>query len=439
LNTRPRKRIHLLSHQAEFLTAKEKFVALIGGVGSGKTWSGAQYSISRVITNPNALHFIGANTYSQLETATLKTLFGELEKLGISFKYNQNKGILEFAGGTCLCKTMDNYEMLRGIEVGSFWLDEVRDLKQEAFDMMMGRLRDRNALKLEGRVTSTPAGYNWIYDYFHKDGERNNPEFRMITATSMENIYLPDGYLESIKAQYSEEFYEQEILGRFVRGGKGTIFPWIITALKPKRESIIPKDSNKWTMVVGLDPGSTSCFAVIFFLYNQYSKKIKVIDEIYETNPVNTTADRINKAIDERLSKYSFKNVEFVYDEAAAWFRNELNEVSPSKWLIPSNKSNFGVDGYINLVKCFMNRNYIEIAQECTNFWKELEMYQKDDNGRIPKANDHLINAFQYGLGSLGVDLSELQEPKQTPIEDQRRGFAMHEDFDFNTSYREIE
>jgi len=49
------------------------------------------------------------------------------------------------------------------------------------------------------------------------------------------------------------------------------------------------------------------------------------------------------------------------------------------------------------------------------------------------------INALQYGVASLGLNLDELEEPKQTPIEDQRRGFAMHEDFDFNTSYREIE
>lgn len=404
---------------------------------SGKTWSGSHYSIQKVATNNKSLHFIGANTYSQLETATLKTLTGELEKLGIKYSYNQNKGLLEFAGGQSLCKTMDNYEMLRGIEVGSFWLDEVRDLKQQAFDMMMGRLRDKNATKLEGRVTSSPSGYNWIYDYFHPEGEKNNPEFKLINAASMSNIYLPEGYLDSIKAQYSDEFYEQEILGRFVRGGKGTVFPWIITALKIKREYLIPIDSNKWTMIVGLDPGSTSCFGVIFFLYNQYTKKIIVVDEIYEKNPSNTTAYKMNNAINEVLSKYSFKSVEFIYDEAAVWFKNELQEVDSSKWLMPSAKSRFGVDGYINLVKVIMNQGLLTIASECVNFWKELEMYQKDDNGRIPKENDHLINAFQYACGSLGLDFSESQEPREKPEE--KRFYTFQEEFNKEESYEEFD
>lgn len=436
MSTRPRKKIHLLKHQHEFLTAKEKFVALIGGIGSGKSWSGAHYSIGRVVNNPASLHFIGANTYSQLETATLKTLFNELQNLGIEYNYNHNKGLLTFAGGTALCKTMDNYEMLRGIEIGSFWIDESRDLKQEAFDMMMGRLRDKNAKELQGRVTSTPAGYNWMFDYFHKDGTKNNPEFRMINAVSMDNIYLPAGYLESIKAQYSDEFYEQEILGRFVRGGKGTIFPWIITAKKLSRRELIPIDVNKWTMIVGLDPGSTSIFGVIFFLFNQYTKKMIVVDEIYESNPINTTASKINDAINQKLKQYTFKNVEYVYDEAAVWFRNELAEVDSNKWLTPSAKSKFGVDGYINLIKTVMNHGLIEIASECTSLWKELEMYQKDDKGNIPKANDHLINALQYGVGFLGLDFSELSEPKENA--DEKRFYTFDQEFNQENTFEEF-
>jgi hypothetical protein len=159
----------------------------------------------------------------------------------------------------------------------------------------------------------------------------------------------------------------------------------------------------------------------------KYNKLIKTkIDEL--TNERNY--------IDEKLKYFSVKSVEFIYDEAAAWFRNEMNEVS-SKWLIPSDKSRYGIDGYINLVKLIMNNGLLKITDNCKQFWKELEMYQKDEHGKIPKKDDHLINAFQYATGSLNLDFKLALEPKSKP--DERRGFSIDEEINFNTSYQEID
>lgn len=209
--------IKLLDHQWNFLNSDKKFLLLSAGIGSGKTYCLAHYIVNRVAKYPKALHFIGANTYSQLKNSTLSAVFIVLEELNIPFSYNNQNGLLEFLGGRVLCKSMDNFNVIRGIEVGSFILDEVRDLKKEAFDMMMGRLRDKHVGgDLQGRLVSSPAGYNWLFDYFHPNGEFNNDQFGIITASSMDNRHLPDGYIDSMKDQYDEKFYQQEILGEFV-------------------------------------------------------------------------------------------------------------------------------------------------------------------------------------------------------------------------------
>lgn len=218
------KVIKLLPHQYEFLHRKEKFLLLCAGIGSGKSYIGAHYIIKRTLDYPKALHFIGANSYSQLRDSTLAALFSVLQDLNIPFSYNQNHGLLEFGYGRILCKTMDNYNMLRGIEIATFYLDEVRDLKREAFDMIMGRLRDRKAYKLEGRLTTSPSGHNYLYDYFDPQGEKNNPNFGIIHATSYANTHLPAGYIDSLKSQYSEKFFRQEILGEFVNIQSDTIY-----------------------------------------------------------------------------------------------------------------------------------------------------------------------------------------------------------------------
>lgn len=398
-----KKRVELLPHQWKFMRSEKRFAALIGGVGSGKSHIGSLYIIKRVMEYPKALHFIGANTYAQLRDATLKTMFRNLEAMDIKYMFNQTAGLLEFCNGTVLCKSMENYDAIRGIEIATFLLDEARDTKREAFDMMMGRLRDSNAKTLEGRLTTSPAGYNWIYDYFHKDGEKNNDQFEIINATSYDNIFLPDGYLDSIKSMYSDSFYEQEILGQFVRGGRGSVFPWILTAKHPTFDEVKPKDLNKWVVHVGMDPASTSIFGVVFFLFNPYTKKIIVFDEIYEKEMSKMTAREMHKSIKEKLSQFFDKNsgyklvadIEFTYDEASAWWKNEVSEIEPNWWMRQSEKSKFGVDGYIALVRQCMSMNLITITKNCVDLIKELEGYVRKDNGTIPKENDHCIEENQ--------------------------------------------
>ena len=49
-----------------------------------------------------------------------------------------------------------------------------------------------------------------------------------------------------------------------------------------------------------------------------------------------------------------------------------------------------------------------------------MEKYMVDENGRVPKADDHNINALQYGLSALGLDFSEVEEKKPIPQEEPR-------------------
>lgn len=217
--------IKLLDHQFNFLVNESKFLALIAGVGAGKTYTIGHYLLNRVAKYPRALHFVGANTYSQLKNSTLSGVFNVFNDLEINFSYNHSSGILEFLGGRVLCKSMENFNALRGIEVGSFILDEVRDLKLEAFEMMMGRLRDKNVGKdLQGRLVSSPAGYNWLFDYFHPNGKKKTKEFELITANSYSNTFLPEGYIESIKSQYDEKYFQQEIMGQFINITQGKVY-----------------------------------------------------------------------------------------------------------------------------------------------------------------------------------------------------------------------
>lgn len=334
----------------------------------------------------------------------------------------------------------DNVDSLRGIKPkGLICYDELKDHKPEFLEAMEPNRARYNAPAL---YTGTPPEiHNHYVDIM--DMLKNDPHSFWCQATSFDNHHNDRDFLERVKtkliAMGLEDQWMREYLAIFVKGGKRSIFPWVLKQTYKPLAEILPKDLNRWQIVVGFDPASTSTFGVIFLLHNPYTKNTIAFDELYITDPHKMTARAVYDAINEKLEpwKGKVKEVNYVYDEAAAWFRNEVSEIDQKLWLEPSDKSRFGVDGYINLVRNVMHFNLFEIAAECKNYISELEGYIKDHNGKIPKANDHLINASQYALGSLGLDFSEAQIPKVTPLEDLPRAYRMEDDMPYD-EYTEI-
>ena len=281
-------KVNLLKHQVDFLLSEKKFTLLKGGIGSGKSFIGAHYLIKRANEYPGVKQFIGANTYSQLRDSTLATLFGVLEEMGITYTYNQNKGMIEFLGSTVLARSMDNYNTLRGIEIDNFYLDEVAYTGENAFKVIMGRLRGKIA-PLEGRLTSSPCGFNWLFDYFSDNGEKNTGEFTSVNAPTLDNPYLPDGYHESLKGSYSDTLYKQEVLGEWVNITQGKVYYAFDRDINIKKI-----ERRHGTIFVGMDFNVNPMTAVCCqFINNQ----IEVIEEVFleDSNTIEMCTELIRK------------------------------------------------------------------------------------------------------------------------------------------------
>ena len=90
----------------------------------------------------------------------------------------------------------------------------------------------------------------------------------------------------------------------------------------------IQKDIKKLDWYCITDPGSTTCFAVLFAAINPYTKQVYLLDELYETSQENTTVRQIYPRIKAKMKELN-PHIEIddwykVYDEAAAWFATEL-------------------------------------------------------------------------------------------------------------------
>lgn len=192
--------------QREFWASQAKFRAYIGGVGAGKSRAGCT-EILRM--PPGSTGMVVAPTYPMLMDATLASFF-ELYEPFIAAHNKQLMTTRLVNGTTILWRSADRPNRLRGPNLGWFFVDEACYCAEETWKILIGRLR-----KLPGRgwLCSTPRGFDWVYKLFHGD---NKTDFHLVHASSRTNSFLPSDFVQTLAADYSSAFAEQEIEGRFV-------------------------------------------------------------------------------------------------------------------------------------------------------------------------------------------------------------------------------
>lgn len=393
------EKITLLPHQEEALKSDDKYIAIITGIGAGKTWTGVHWVLKKSIESPKSKGFIGANTYSQLRNSTLSAAFNEFMRLKIDFNYNQSSGILSVLGKEWLCKSMDNYDVLRGIEVGEIWLDECAYMKEDAFNVINGRLRDKNGT-LQVFLTSTPKGFNWVYDLIHPSGERRLPNSRLIKANSIENIFLPDGYIDSLKEQYDDKLIEQELNGEFVNIQSGRAYYAF------DRDTHV-KDIKRKSMpiYIGMDFNVDPMTSVICQVTNDH---IYVIDEVYERN-----SDTIQVApiLQEKVGRVPCK---IIPDSTGANRKTsgqtDFEILKRFGFKIMPTYNPLVIDRVSNLNRLF-TLNKITISSKCKKLITDLEKVSwQEGQNKLDGKSDRMLTHISDALGYVAWKLMSFKQ-----------------------------
>ena len=298
--------------QYRFLRSSAKFAGLFGGIGSGKSHVGCLWALAKALRNPRCLGLIGANSYRQLKDATLRTFEILLAHYGVGYRFNRSADMVFRLdnGAEILCRSMDSYDLLRGVELGWFYLDELRETRFEAWQVVKGRLRSQEVDRLEGRVTSSPNGFDWIYDEFvRKPADPATAtayaNHRAFFARTADNKHLPPDYVAALLASYDPLLAEQELDGRFVNIAQGRIYhAFDRSAHVTDRAELLPGEPLLWSLdfnvtpmtaiIAQLEPlacgtGAPACAGTAEGGCATHAPAIRVIDELWLTHS-NTLA-----------------------------------------------------------------------------------------------------------------------------------------------------
>jgi hypothetical protein len=245
-----------------------------GGVGTGKSFSLAQFDVRMFLDRPDVPGFIGANTYDQLNQATLKELFFWLEEYGFDYVIHRRPpswwgvpslhlpryhNVLSVRVGRkrvacAFTRVLSKADSLRGIQFGWYTLDETRDTPQDSHDVILSRMRRYRDPR--GLVGSTTNGEDWGYKRFAlaKPGQRLYGSLHVPTTKAVDYGIHTQQYLDTMLASYSELMAQQEIYAMHVNVAGGRAYyssgPWNRTVCSPWGDWV---PNIEYPLIVGCD------------------------------------------------------------------------------------------------------------------------------------------------------------------------------------------
>lgn len=216
----------LLKSQREFLEIPHNYsfdVAVYqGGYGSGKTFAGSLLGILLALKYPGIRGLVGAQTYTLVRDTTLQTYFEHLENIGFregeDYEWSPTLQKLTFKNSSeILFRHFDEPNKLKSLNLGFVEIEEMSDIPYDTFKVLLSRMRQtpkKTWKNFTYRIfghTNPEMHRGWVYKTFVENPPIN---YRLITAPTTQNIYLPEGFCDELKKVYDKEYYDIFVLAK---------------------------------------------------------------------------------------------------------------------------------------------------------------------------------------------------------------------------------
>jgi len=183
----------------------------------------------------------------------------------------------------------DNEVALQGIKPkGLIVYDEVKNHKKSAINLMEP---NRAAFDSPAMFIGSPPEFE-CYFVELMEISKKTPGWKYFHAATEDNPHISRDWLERKRLELismgDEETWLRDYMAIYVKGGKNHIIPQAVKYQPKPINQLLPTSFKHWELLVLFDPAAASVFAVIFVLFNQYTRKSIFLHEIYETNQASS-------------------------------------------------------------------------------------------------------------------------------------------------------
>lgn len=369
--------------QREFLELDTRWKAFIGGIRSGKTHAGCFQTLIYATEDKRAgcNGLVGGATYKMLQDAIIPKVL-EIFPKSIIKDFNKTQKIMELKNGTKLFfrpfESRRQIDRIRGTEFNFAWIDEGAYLPEYAFEVVQGRLTQGEDTR--GYVTTSPKGFNWIYDYF-VNPERNTQYEAVTGVSSDDNPTLPPEWIDDLKNTYSEDYLRQEFYGQFIKF-EGLIYPEF------SEDTHLVSDLKHFDIedyIYGYDAGYRNP-RVFLEIARTTEDKYIVTREWYRKEWL------LSSAIETFKSEYRGGTI---FADPSA--KSDIEEMKDRG--LKTKAGNNEVEGGIQRLKSLFEKRDLLVYEGCTNLINELHTYRWDEDKDQPiKEVDHALDSLRYAL-----------------------------------------
>lgn len=346
-------------------------------------------------------------------------IYAELcEKYGV--KYNNTEMRISFSNGSFIkLDGSDQYEAYRGINPHLMLYDEFKDHHPKFHIGMDPNLATHQAPLVI--VGTPPVGEDTNEKQFIElaDDFSQEEDASYYNYTSYSNPHISKEWLDKKKEELYRrsrgDEWEREYMARRIKAGSRAMFPMLeyprpkegiyhTRHCRPHAEilNLLQKRHKDWEYFLGFDPGSTSTFGVLLGAFNSFTRQGVWIDCIYEKKKEEMTTRKIYPKALELLQGLPVleEDVRKLYDHAAAWFNNEVIDnfdeaLEPCSKDIKKDKM-----ANVRLIGDMLIYGYWVASEKCGPLFEEMKNYRTDEEGKLPKKNDHLIDIERYILNA---------------------------------------
>jgi len=223
----------LLPWQQEVFADKTRFKVIAAGRRCGKSRLAATTLIIEALKCPAGSAVLYVSPTMGQSRQIIWDLLLEIGREVISGSHVNNLDITMINGARIYVRGADRPDTLRGVSLTYAVLDEVADIKPEAWEQVIrASLSDKKGRCM---MIGTPKGRNWFYDMFNLGKDGTDPEWKSWHFTTQDNPLIDPTEIESAKKTLSSFAFKQEYLASFDNAGSDVFKEdWIKYGVEPE-------------------------------------------------------------------------------------------------------------------------------------------------------------------------------------------------------------
>ena len=392
-----------------FLRDISRFKTLVTGRRFGKSRVGAGELFINAVNNRDSENWYVAPSYTMAKSI-MWPMLKEIIPLSYIKKVHETELTITLHNNSRIkLKGADNADSLRGSSISFLVMDEVQDISEDAWRLVLRpACADQKARVI---FTGTPKSFNWFYDLYHKADI--NPRWSSHMYTTLEGGWVDEEEINEARDDMSPAQFRQEFEASFEALGN-MVYRYFDKKLHVQDFAMTSYQFHNKPILVGLDFNVSPMTAVLSIrtspgdgiheeLFGDIKKDgLYIFKEFYLTN-----SDTYEMS--EEIIKFLGKPEKvIVCPDASGAFRSANSKTTNIQILehngfrVKFDKKNPPVSDRVNQVNALMmsagDDVRMKVHSDCKHLIKALSGQEYDKRGEPDKTAglDHMPDALGY-------------------------------------------